>query len=129
MGLTMRKYWTNFFFFQDPNYAGDGMPEWKPSTSSDPHTMVFQSTIVTESNIGAKLDPCVMFTACQAELTADFRREAINLFTSTDFTSAKPMKTCGGVEVGFSHVDYDGGVDGAPFASYGALEMPPMMRG
>jgi len=90
LGNTMHDYWNNFFHTGSPNVVGDGLPEWKAISSSEKHTMVFQTAM---SRSGAKLDPCVALTSCVAEPTADFRRERTTFFASA-FATAPPAATC-----------------------------------
>lgn len=98
MGDTMKAYWTNFFVTGSPNLVGDGLPTWSPVTTSEKHTMVFQSTVPG----GAILDPCAMFTACYAEPTADYRRPVHTFWTSL-FTTAPALPTCSPAVVGPTH--------------------------
>ena len=100
MGSTIQKYWANFIHTGTPNVASMNAPTWSGITATEKHTMVFRSTV----RYGAKLDPCVMFVSCLAEPTADFRRAAITLWTSS-FASKPDMATCSGpVEIGFSRI-------------------------
>lgn len=97
MGASMKTYWTNFFYDGVP--GTNGITAWAPSTRTERHTIVFQSTVLG----GAALDPCAMFTSCMAEPTADFRRSQHSFWTS-GLVSQPALPTCSPVIVGLSHI-------------------------
>ena len=102
LGATMNTFWSNFFVTGAPNLVGDGLPTWSPITTTEKHTMIFQSSVP----FGAILDPCAMFTGCNVEPTADFRRATVN-FWQAGFVGAAAsatQPTCSPVVVGPTHV-------------------------
>lgn len=106
MGDTMHVYWTNFFASGHPTPPTtrrrlsdhSELPTWDPCTIGDNNTMVFQSTVPS----GAMLNPCVMFTACLAENTKNWRKSATEFWMS-GYASTPDFDTCDNVQVGLSH--------------------------
>ena len=112
MGDTIQSYWANFIHTGSPTVTGMNAPTWSGITTTEKHTMVFQSSV----QHGAMLDPCVMFVSCLAEPTADFRRTQANLWSSS-FSSTPAAPTCGPVEIGFSRIAPFQNADGCAAAA------------
>ena len=78
MGGTIQKYIANFIHTGSPTVANMNAPTWSAISTTEKHTMVFQSSV----DFGAMLDPCAMFTSCWSEPMADFRRSQVTMWTS-----------------------------------------------
>jgi carboxylesterase type B len=102
LGNTMQKYWLSFFSTGNPNTDVTGLPDWKPITSTDSNTMVFQSTFPT----GASIDPCVQLLGCRIEPTKDFRAIRKGFFSKFPPTVDAEPPTCGSLKMtgGFSNL-------------------------
>ncbi|KAL1522642.1 hypothetical protein AB1Y20_017621 [Prymnesium parvum] len=100
LGLTMKKYWANFFHTGYPSHASDGLPTWQPMTATESHTMVFKAG--APGGFGAIQSPCVQFTSCITETTGSWRRGAHELWTS-GLTTSPSLTTCSAPVVGYSH--------------------------
>ena len=78
MGNTIQEYIANFIHTGSPTVANMNAPDWTAISTTEKHTMVFQSSVAH----GAMLDPCAMLTACWSEPMADFRRSQVTMWTS-----------------------------------------------
>ena len=113
MGNTIQEYIANFIHTGSPTVANMNAPDWTAISTTEKHTMVFQSSVAH----GAMLDPCAMLTSCWSEPMADFRRSQVTMWTS-ELTSIPTPPTCSGsIEIGFSHVSAFQYLEGCPHAA------------